>query len=81
MAILCDVRQDPSLLKKKGQATRLKQFPKKEEAILVSNVPRMGGVGGGGGWAFAHMSICLINSFLSASLVASKGLGIEVFAY
>ena len=54
MAILCDVRQDPSLLKKKGQATRLKQFPKKEEAILVSNVPRMGGVGGVG-----LLGICL----------------------
>ena len=71
MAILCDVSQDPSLLKK-GQATRLKQFPEKEEAILVSNVLR---VGGGGGWAFGHMYICLINAFLSASLVASKGLG------
>ena len=73
MAILCDVSQDPSLLKK-GQATRLKQFPEKEEAILVSNVLRVGG-GGGGGLAFGHMYICLINAFLSASLVASKGLG------
>ena len=55
MAILCDVRKDPSLLKKRGQATRLKQFPKKEEAILVSNVPRMGGVGGLGFWAYVYM--------------------------
>ena len=54
MAILCDVSQDPSLLKK-GQATRLKQFPEKEEASLVSNVLRGGGGGGLGFWAYVYM--------------------------
>ena len=78
MAILYDVRQDPSLLKKKAKLPAYNSSLKKRRPFWFRMYREWVGWGG---WAFGHMSICLINSFLSASLVASKGLGIEVFAY